>query len=1629
MDIAIIGMAGRFPDARNIDELYANLKIGRDSVSKIPPERIRSTTLAPNDTYYTCGYLADIDKFDHKLFNIALGEAQTMGPVQRQLLEVVYNAIESSGYSIDYFNGTNTAVFVGASPSDYYKHADSFATTLISGNMDAYLPSVIARQFNFTGNAQLINTACSSSLVAVHNACNELALGNAEYAFACGANIYVFPYSTIPFAKDDKTNLESPDGRSKAFSAEANGMSQGEAVAGILLKPLEQAIKDKDIIYAVIKSTVVNNNAKRSESLKAVDSITLSELLKIAWTKAGVNPEEIGYIEAHGSGTKLGDVLEIEGLDIAFRSYTEGKNICPISTIKSNIGHTRMAAGISGLIRAILSLKNKVLFPTANFELPNPLINFKESAVYVNEDFKYWATKDGLPRYAGVTSLGESGVNCHVVLSEAPDIKDNNTARSYDLHLITVSSNTREGLTRNLNELKNKISNMKKSDLGDISYTLNTGRKHYDYRFTAIVKDFDELNNQIDKQILLNNESIIIPKKLKKLVFMFSDNKGISENILNYFITNHEMFKEEFEHCIELSLEMNDNTRNFAFQYSLYKLLDSYGISTNKILGTGIGRIIYMTISGGLTLQEGLERAFIYREEEIKDINGRVESFIKREAEDGAAAFIVLGPKSTISEKIEENIIDNRNLHIFYLQDETQNTDPILELFKFLYLAMYDINWNEFHKFRGGNKIPLTLYQYDKTRCWIRETPKKITSELNPIISKNLKEENISEIENMISKYWWDVLEIEELSVEDDFFEIGGDSLKATQVINAIIKEIGISLNFEDIFDFPSIRLLAGYINSLLGVEQKLAIFWKQVLKVETVNTNDNFFELGGHSLLASQVLIKIKKEFCIELNFEDIFRYPTLKDLSAYINEKLNNEECKIEYKDIELAHESEYYHLSSAQKRMFLLNQLDKTSISYNNFFTLTIEGFLYKDQLEKAFNHLIERHEALRTSFEIVNGEPMQKIYKDIEFHIEYIDSKEEDIPEVLRKFVRPFNLNKAPLLRVTIIKLEEEKQILALDIHHIISDGTSMGILIKELSDSYNNQKLPELRIQYKDYAVWQNKLLESEKIATQKQYWLEEFTGELVSLNLPTDYARPIIQSFEGDSIGTEISEDIVNKLRQLTNKTGTTMYMVLLSAFNILLSKYCGQEDIIIGSPIAGRPHIDLENIIGMFVNTLAMKNRPESNKRYIEFLSDVKYKAIKAYENQDYQFEELVENIKVKRDMGRNPIFDVVFTMQNMNMGEVCLDEIKLHYYKSESKISKFDLTLNAMEVGGTVRLSMEYCIKLFSKNTIENMLKHLLNILDEIIKNPEIKLKDIDMLSNEEKNQVLNVFNDTYAEYPREKTIHKLFEEQVERTPDSIAAVYGDKHLTYRELNEKSNRIARILREEGVEPDTIVGIMTERSLEMIIGIIGILKAGGAYLPIIPEYPKDRIEYMLKDSGCKLLLTQKHLKGTIDFDGKSIIVDCENMIGEASNPGHINKPNDLAYIIYTSGTSGKPKGAMIEHKNVVRLVFNNKMQFEFDSKDVWTLFHSFCFDFSVWEMYGALLYGGKLVVVPKTATKDPSEYIKLLCSEGVTVLNQTPSVFYRLIEEELQQNGHLQLEYVIFGGEALQPAKLKSFL
>nr|WP_309245933.1 non-ribosomal peptide synthase/polyketide synthase [Bacillus glycinifermentans] len=796
--------------------------------------------------------------------------------------------------------------------------------------------------------------------------------------------------------------------------------------------------------------------------------------------------------------------------------------------------------------------------------------------------------------------------------------------------------------------------------------------------------------------------------------------------------------------------------------------------------------------------------------------------------------------------------------------------------------------------------------------------------------------------------------------------------------------------------------------------EEKLAAMWREILGVKKIGINDRFFEMGGHSLKAAAMTAKIQKELKTEVPLKQIFKTPTIKGLGEFIQSTK-----KSVYSSIKKVKEKEYYQLSSAQKRLYILNQIEESGLSYNIPFTMKVKGSFDIRRFEDVLKKLTERHEVFRTSFLMENGEPVQKIEKHIDFRIKYSELGSDSISDKIKAFVRPFDLEKAPLFRAEVLKVDEKEHIIMFDMHHIISDGSSMGVLTKEICDLYEGKELAPLNIQYKDYSEWQKAFYQKDEIKKQKQYWLNVFKDDIPVLDMPTDFPRPQIQSVEGDRIGFRIGAELTKKLNLIAKNNGTTMYMLLLAAYTVLLSKYTGQEDVVVGSPIQGRQHHDLKNVIGMFVNTLAMRTYPKGGKTFAEYLKDVKETALKAYENQDYQFDDLVEQLDLNRDMSRNPLFDTMFVLQNLDHADADIKGLTFETYESDIHISKFDFTLSAIEKDSGIEFDLEYCTKLFKKETIERMSKHFVRVLREISNHTDIRLNQIEILSEDERNKLLYHFNDTKTDFPTDKTICELIEERAEQTPDHTALVFDDQKLTYRELDERSNQLARFLREKGVEPNTPVGIMVERSPEMIVGILGIMKAGAAYLPLDPAYPEDRIKYILEDSQTKVLLTQDALmkERALIKDASLMKIDIhdERIAGQdADRLLHVHHGGDLAYIIYTSGSTGKPKGVLIEQKGLCNLVHAviELMHIKTDSRVV--QFASLSFDASAFEIFSALAGGAALVLGRQEDLMPGQPLTSFLRHHEITHATLPPTVLNSLDEPRLDN-----LKVIVSAGSA----------
>jgi amino acid adenylation domain-containing protein len=733
----------------------------------------------------------------------------------------------------------------------------------------------------------------------------------------------------------------------------------------------------------------------------------------------------------------------------------------------------------------------------------------------------------------------------------------------------------------------------------------------------------------------------------------------------------------------------------------------------------------------------------------------------------------------------------------------------------------------------------------------------------------------------------------------------------------------------------------------------------------------------------------------------------------------------------------------LSFAQERLWFLDQLEPGSSAYNIPLAIRLSGQLNVAALEKSLGEILRRHEVLRTTFSTENEQPVQRIAPVAAFSISRVDlgalSEERRKAEVLKlaaeEASRPFDLTAGPLLRATLLRLTGQEHVFLLTMHHIVSDGWSRGVLNREMSALYeafsnDSPSPPDLPIQYADFAIWQRQWLQGERLNKQLAFW-KEHLGELSPLELPTDRPRPPVQTIRGASHEVRFSPALTEALRKLSRGENVTFFMTLLAAFQCLLHRYTGKDDIVVGTPIANRNHAELEGLIGFFVNTLVMRTDTSGNPAFRELLKRVRKAALDAYAHQDLPFERLVKELQPDRDLSLNPLFQVSFALQNAPLSPLALSGLTLTPIEAKSTRTKFDLEVYIEEMREGLKGVFVYNADLFDRATIGRMIGHFETLLEGIIADPDMRLSKLAILPEAERHQLLVEWNDTAVDYPGDKCIHDLFEEQVERTPDAVAVIFEDRQLTYRQLNSKANQLAHYLRKQGVGPEVLVGLCVERSLEMIIGIFGILKAGGAYVPLDPMYPKERLTFMLEDSQAHLLLTDGHLISNLSIHTAHVLDlnrDWPSIAGgPVENPAHTALPGNLIYVIYTSGSTGRPKGCCNIHRGVGNMIRWSQETLQMSATDRMLQTSSFSFDISAWEIFWTLTSGATLVLTKPGGHMDPGYLIDLIDSRQITIVHFVPSMLSVLLKEDGVQRC-LSLQRVFCGGEALSAALQQRF-
>jgi tyrocidine synthetase-3 len=802
--------------------------------------------------------------------------------------------------------------------------------------------------------------------------------------------------------------------------------------------------------------------------------------------------------------------------------------------------------------------------------------------------------------------------------------------------------------------------------------------------------------------------------------------------------------------------------------------------------------------------------------------------------------------------------------------------------------------------------------------------------------------------------------------------------------------------------------------------EEKLVQIWQELLGRERISVKDNFFGLGGHSLKATRLSSHIHKVFEVKVELKDLFSHSILEEQARLVGQASG-----MSYNAIPVAASQESYPLSSSQRRLWVLSRFGKANSAYNMPGAYVFEGQLDRMALGRSFHTLVGRHTILRTVFrENDEGEIRQFILpaRETGFGISYHDLRNEQDREekvktqVQSAFAQPFDLAAGPLLKASLYQLEENLWVFAYVMHHIIGDGWSMNILIRELLQFYDAHKTGEsaplapLRIQYKDFAAWQQQQLRNEELQAHKDYWLKQFEGEIPLLELPGDRVRPAVKTYNGKEVRLRLDAGLSQGIKDFSQQQGGTLFMGLLAAVKALLYRYTGQEDIIIGSPIAGREHADLEGQIGFYPNMLALRSRFSGNNNFHELFHHVKQVSLDAYGHQAYPFDELVDNLNLRRDMSRSALFDVMVGLQNNDSDGVNvlqnLDGLRVSAYGgAEAPMSKFDLEFAFTGVGDELELALSYNSDIYASSTIGRLGGHLQQLLSAIIREPQKPIQQLDYLGKEEKRQLLQEFNDTFADFPKDKTLPQLFEHQVAECPGRIALVFGETELTYKQVNEQANRLAHYLKATyNIQTEDRLAICLERGPWMIISALAVLKAGGAYIPIDIEYPGARIDHMLADSQSKALINNEELEKFWQEQDRY----------SKENPSPLDlQPSSLAHIIYTSGSTGKPKGVMVEHRSVVNLVLAQTKELGITPDENILQFSNFAFDASVEQMFLALASGARLTLIDKETQMTPERLEALIEAKGITYVNMVPGML-----ELLKAKKYSALKRMISGGD-----------
>lgn len=1526
--IAVIGISLLMPAASTPGQFHINLASGTDSIEPVPEHRLRLMGHDPNADYGLAATVEGIEEFDYEFFRLSRREAEAMDPHQRLILQLACSAIEDAGYALSSARGTRTATILSASRSSYRDLLAERSLVSLVGTAPSAVAGRTAYTLGLEGPAYVIDAGCASSLVAVHNACRELQRGECDLALAGGVSIQTQFTSREELMMYPE--VMSSDGRCRAFDASANGSSDGEGGAIVLLKRLEDAQAAGDDIKAVVRGGAVNHNGSRSNGLAAPSPNAQLALIQRAWADASCDLAKVSYIEAHGSGTQLGDLIETEALRRALEAVGAAQGSCAIGSVKTNIGHLDDAAGIAGFVKTVLSLRHGLLYPSLHFDTPNPLIDFDRSPLFVNTELREWPTRSNPRRLAGVSSFGLTGTNAHIVLSDAPSRRSK--APKPQLEVVTVSAHTPLALRRYCNLLLEYVQTQPTLSLSDAAFVLNAGRDDFTCRFAFVAENRDEwlvaLTNGIERRD--------IPQAAQRRIVVVSD-------------------RPEARH-------------EFA----------ALGLSPDTVIIVDSARIsgAFHNLTGA-TNDGDVSVATNDRVPHIRAVLGP----LMQEFQVHNDAVFVVDESLGLADYIRCAAPD-ASIVLSYVGGDPRATAQVVAT---LYELGVDLDWSMRYR-KPRRRIALPTYPFTHTAVWPEvvarpttgDEPAKVRippSQLPPV-----------------------------------------DSLERTA-----------GPRFED-------------------CARRLRDIWQQALKADSIPEDANFFELGGNSVIALLLIDDIQREFGLRLNLPDLYEHARVADLAAFISTA--DIRALTATSAILPVDRTRPVLPSFGQESLWFLAQLERDWHGYNVPVDVPLRGPLNVDALQEALVGLVGRHEVLRTRYVQVNGELRIAFADPSETRLEFLDLSalpdEERREETLRHIIieraeAPMDLAAGPLFRATCVRLSDDQHVLILVAHHSVDDGWTPPIFHRDMWEFYRaaveqrEPELPALPIQFADFASWERHSLEGSRLEDGLGFWTKTLS-EMATLTLPSDRPRPHRLSGNGATVWFKIADDLAGRLRALSSSQGCTLFMTLYTAFCVLLSKYADEPDVSIGITTTGRSRPETKDMLGYFNNAIVLRLGISGSEMFRALMHRARGVVLDGLEHDYVPFAKVVAALQPNRDPSRHPLFQVGYTHQYLPTAS---HDIGLGLTHDPARASllrglppqtaKWDLDLGVLEREGAEELEcwFEYSTDLFDEETIDQVGRSFVRILEQVSMAADVRLSDIEAVSQDDV-RLLTASATGPQEPLSSRSVLDKFDHHCSVTPDALALVADGVSMTYRLLQQRVNDIATMIADaEGATDDALVAGLFERSADAVAAILAAWKCGAAYLPLDPTNPESRLAMMLTDARPDILMLPASGQAPQEYGGRSVNLTAG--IGRTSTVSTATaRDRDRAYVIFTSGSTGRPKAVVVEHQGL--RTFHQHWLNTQPHPMRWATFASPAFDVFLGDIVRSICCGGSLAIVPPEVALDPRALSKFLREQRIQALEFLPATLRNGLIAELAETGESlpDLELVVNGSEVWTVTQLR---